>query len=213
MKGPDPERQTLDSDDATAAEPMTVGALVHQVLNATAAIRFSVSALRAGGASEPQLADLARIEEAAAMVGRSLKTFASTAELVPVAPAGEQPVDLYVVCCELAERLRVTEGRPVYCRAFGDCRGPWDRHQLAAFLSALVDLVVGRLPPEGMLNVAVSGLGRHVRLDLHGLGSMSLEGQQDILGKASRISSPRGAMLTMRVSPSAGTSLSLRLPR
>jgi hypothetical protein len=193
---------------------MAVGALVHQVANSTAAIKFSASALRAGGAlSEADLAELARIEEAAALVVQSVKTFASSAEITPAPVADEQIVDLYDVTCELAERWRVDEGRPVYCRAYGDSRGHWDRPELVAYLSMLMEVAVDCLPAGGMLNIAVTGMGRHVRLDLHGLGLMTPEKQQGCLGKTSKVSGPRGSFLTVRMTRAAGTTLSLRLPR
>jgi hypothetical protein len=214
MKGPVSLRREVESVDPTPAEPMALGALVHQVFNSTAAIRFSASALRTGGAlGEADLAELARIEEAAAMVGRIVKAFASTAELVPAAPAEERIIDLYDVCCELAEHWRVSEGRPVYCRASGDPRGRWDRQELVAYLSSLMEVAVHGLPPGGLLNVAVTGLGRHVRLDLHGLGAMSPETQHECLEKTSGMSGPLGSMLTVKVTRTAGTTLSLRLPR
>lgn len=198
----------------TPAEAMPVGALVHQVANAIAAIKFSAGGLRAAGTlTEPALAELTRIEAAAALVVRTVKSFASAGERVPVAPPENQILDLYDVCCELAERWRITEGRAVYCRAFGDCRGPWDRKEMVPFIAGLVRVAVRCLAPVGMLNVALTGLGRHVRLDLHGLGSMTVDEQQECLAIASRNDTPRGAMLTMKVTRAAGTTLSLRLAR
>ena len=214
MKGALTERRAEVDDASTAVEPMPVGAMVHQVANATAAIKFCAGVLRgAGTLTEPALAELARIEAAAALVVGAVKTFASAVDLVPAASAGEQSPDLYDVCCELAERCRVQEGRPVYCRAYGDCRGPWRRSELAAFISALMDVALECLPPGGMLNVALTGLGRHVRLDLHVLGRMTVEKQQECLGMASRIEDPRGAMLSVKATRTGGATLSLRLPR
>src|SRR5579863_10621810 len=214
MKGAATARRAIDSVEPTQAEQMDAGSLAHKVLNSTAAIRYAASALRAGGAlSAPDLADLARMEEAAAAIAGTVKTFASSAANMPAAPVEEQPVDLYEVVCELAERLRMTEGCPIYCRAFGDCRGPWDRQTLMLYLSTLMDVAVRCLKANGMLNVAATGLGHHARLDLHGLGWMTPKRQQECLELAAAIRGPRGSMVTVRVRRGAGTTISLRLPR
>jgi hypothetical protein len=214
MNGPLTERQPVEDVGSTVDEPMLVGALVHRVLNSTAAIKYAAGVLRARGAlNDIDLAELARIEESAAMVARTVKTFASGAEAVAAASREDRVVDLYSLCCELAAHWRATEGRPIYCRAHGDSRGSWNRQELVAIVSALMQRLLGCLPPTGMLNIVVSGLVRHVRIEFHGLGALTPAEQRGHLEQASTLGGPHGSMVTVTISRSGGAILSLRLPR
>jgi hypothetical protein len=85
MKVTDAERKT-DANE----RPISLGALVHGVVNSTASISFSASALRTGGKlSGSDIEALVRIEQAAAQVAESVKRFAA-AESAPGPRAPEQ---------------------------------------------------------------------------------------------------------------------------
>jgi hypothetical protein len=211
MKGPVTERVTVASAETISAEAMPVGALVHKVANATAAIKYAASVLRSRGVlSDLDLAELTRIEEAAAMVGQTVKTYAATAERAPCEE--DQPTVLYEICCDLAADLRA-QGRAVYCRAYGDSRGQWNRRELIASLTAFMDVVIRCLPADAMMNLAVTGLVRHVRLDVHGLGELGAGEKKECLAQATGLGGPPGALMTVTATRAGGTTISLRLPR
>ena len=65
---------------ANECPPPSLGALVHGVVNSTASIAFSATALRAGDRLSTSDRDaLARIEQAAALVADTVKRFAAAA--------------------------------------------------------------------------------------------------------------------------------------
>jgi hypothetical protein len=211
MKSKQANRPTESEDEP----PPSLGGLVHGVVNSTASIAFAASTLRAGGTlSSSELDALARIEQAAALVTETVKRFARAAP-EPRPPTGEAgaTLDLYELCCELAEALRRTQGRAIYCHAFGDVRGPWNRAQLTALVQMMLDAATTHLQPDTSLTLGVSGFGRHVRLSLQALGHLSQEAKEACLQIPSQVDPSLGGLLTVTVSRGPGTVLSMHLPR
>jgi hypothetical protein len=191
-----------------------LGSMVHDVVNSTAVIKLAASALRVGGElSEPNLAELERMEEAAAMVAQTVRAFASAARQSTLASRDDEVIDIYVACCALAEERRLRDGRVIYCRAFGDARGSWNRDEVVPVLSAMVDGMLSGLQPDARMTIAVTGLGRHVRVDVHGIGWLSPKKRQACLAAPAKVGGPAGALLTVAASRATGTIFSLRLPR
>ncbi len=191
-----------------------LGSMVHDVVNSTAVIKLAASALRVGGElSEPNLAELQRMEEAAAMVTQTVRAYASAARQSTMAPREDAVLDIYVACCALAEERRLREGRLIYCRAFGDARGSWSRDEVVPVLTAMVDGMLSGLQPDARMTIAVTGLGRHVRVDVHGIGWLNAKKRQACLAAPAKIGGPAGASLTVAASRATGTIFSLRLPR
>jgi hypothetical protein len=198
---------------ASGAE-VDLGSMVHDVVNSTAVIKLAASALRFGGElSEPHLAELERMEEAAGMVAQTVRAFATAARQSALASRDKELIDIYVACCELAQERRVRDGRLIYCRASGDARGSWHRDEIVPTIAAMVDGMLGALHRDGRMTIAVTGLGRHVRVDVHGAGRFSSKKRQACLAAPQKIGGPAGAMLTVTASRSGGTYFSLRLPR
>jgi hypothetical protein len=207
-----PEPATAPGEDATAPD---LGALVHDVVNSTAAITFAASALRAGGElTESGLETVTRMAEAAEMVTKMVKTFATAARAVPAHPGpGGTAADLYEICCEIAEQRRSAGGRPIFCRAFGDSRGRWDRAQVAALVGLMVDAALAHPDPSSHLTLAASGYGRHIRVDVHGLGWLSPQARRACLEIPSKVDPALGGLMTVTVARGRGTVLSMHLPR
>ncbi|HVV52399.1 MAG TPA: hypothetical protein VHO06_22220 [Polyangia bacterium] len=204
--------------EAPAPPETPLRAFVHDLASPIAAIRFSAGTLRARRKLTARaLADVERIEQAAEVLARTLAELAapgSEPALFPRRPAPNEPVDLYVLCCELAEVRQRRDGRAVHCRAFGDSRGAWDRAELVAFLTRVLDHVSGHLDARAPLTVSVTGLARHVRIDLHGVRWLSPKaraGHLRALAAAGR--SPAGALVTITSSRTPGTIFTVRLPR
>jgi len=201
-----------DEDDAP---PPSLGGLVHGVVNSTASIAFAAGALRAGGTlSESELEALARIEQAAALVADTVKRFARAAP-EPREPSGDSgaTLDLYELCCEIADEQRRTHGRAVYCRAFGDVRGPWDRAQVTAVVQMMLDAATTHLRPDASVTLGVSGFGRHVRLSLQALGHLSPEAKQACVQIPYKVDPALNGLMTVTVCRGPGTVLSMHLPR
>lgn len=205
----------LSSDPgAPAPAEADLGSMVHDVVNSTAVIKLAASALRGGGElSRPHLDELRRVEEAAAMVAQTVKAFASAARQSTLASRDDEVIDIYDACCALAEERRLRDGRLIYCRAFGDARGSWSRDQVVPVLGAMLDGLLSGLPRDARTTIAVTGLGRNVRVDVHGLGWLSLKKRQACLAAPTKIGGPAGAALTVAASRATGTIFSLRLPR
>ncbi len=190
---------------------------VHDILNPIATIRFTASALRMSKTlTDRELADVRRMEEAGGMVAKMIAPLAVEADLAMRGVPERQLLDLHVLCCELAEQYG-PQGHAIYCRAFGDPRGTWDRAQITRVVSELLRLTLSNLGKRSSLNIIVTGLRRHVRLDLHGLGCLTEKKRRDCLEEPSRILSQSGssigATITATVSTTGGTILTLRLPK
>lgn len=203
------------TEDVNEAPPPSLGGLVHGVVNSTASIAFSASALRAAGKlSEFDLEALARIEQAAALVTDTVKRFAASAptERTPGLEA-RGIVDLYDLCCAIAEEHRRVHGRAIFCRAFGDSRGPWKHAQIVELVNLMVDSAFTYLGASASLTIVASGIGRHVRLSVHGLGVLSAEAKEACLQIPARVDASLGGLMTVTVSRGPGTVLSMHLPR
>ncbi|HVV52398.1 MAG TPA: hypothetical protein VHO06_22215 [Polyangia bacterium] len=201
--------------DAEQSAVPNLGALVHGVVNSTAAITFSAGALRAAGElTGDALEAIARMEQAADLVTQMIKTFATASRAAEsTAGAGATGVDLYDVCCEVAERHRERGGPTISCRAFGDSRGGWAREQVVELVTLMVDSALAHLGAGSLLTLAASGFGRHVRLDLCGLGWLSPRARQACLEIPSKVDASLGGLMTVTVSQGGGTVLSMHLPR
>ncbi|HXT95581.1 MAG TPA: hypothetical protein VN853_04730 [Polyangia bacterium] len=207
-----PEHATAPDEEATAPD---LGTLVHGVVNSTAAITFAASALRAGGElTESGLETVTRMAEAAEMVTKMVKTFATASRTSPAHPGqGGTAADLYEICCEVAEQRRSDDGPAILCRAFGDSRGRWDRAQLAALVGLMVDAALAHLDSGAHLTLSASGYGRHVRVDVHGLGLLSPKARRVCLEIPSQVDPALGGLMTVTVGRGRGTVLSMHLPR
>ncbi|HLK93161.1 MAG TPA: hypothetical protein VKZ18_24920 [Polyangia bacterium] len=193
-------------------------AFVHDVVNPIAAIRISLGALQARGAlSERELSDIGRIEEAAGEIVRLVTNLGPLPERpgLPLADPTPAPVvDLHVLCCELAERRRFSDGTIIHCRAFGDPRGEWDRVQVTKLVSALLDHAVAHVGNRASLTVSVTGLARHVRVDVHGLGLVGAPKRRTSLEVVSQLGgSLAGTNVSAIASPNGGIVFRFRLPR
>ena len=204
------------NSEATADEepPLSLGALVHGVVNSTASIAFSAKALRAGtNLSASDLEALARIEQAAALVADTVKRFASAAPTVRPAPESGATIDLYDLCCGIAEERRREQGRTIFCRAFGDSRGRWDHAQVVELIERMLDSATTYLGSAGALTLTTSGFGRHVRLSVHAPGHLSPEAKRACLEIPSKVDPSLGGLMTVKVGSGPGTVLSMHLPR
>ncbi len=209
---------SLQSSGDVGASETDLGSMVHDVVNSTAVITLAASALRVGGElSEPNLAELQRMEEAAAMVVQTVRAFASATRQSTLAPREDEVLDIYEACCALAEERRLRDGRLIYCRAFGDARGSWNRAEVVPVLGAMVDGMLSGLAPDARMTIAVTGLGRNVRVDVHGIGWLSAKKRQACLAAPAKIAANVGGLfgahLTVAASRATGTIFSLRLPR
>ncbi|HLK93162.1 MAG TPA: hypothetical protein VKZ18_24925 [Polyangia bacterium] len=199
--------------DADAAPAPSLGALVHGVVNSTASIAFSVGALRAGGTlAGNDLEALARIEQAAAMVADTVKRFASAAPARPSAARAGAIVDLYEVCCEVADERRRERGSTIYCRAFGDSRGPWRHAQVFELTKLMVDSALVYLGADAHLTLSTTGFERHVRLSVQGIGWLSSEARKACQQIPSGVAPSLNGLMTVTTS-GPGTVLSIHLPR
>ena len=147
------------------------------------------------------------------MVTETVKAFASAARQSTLAPQHDEVLDIYEACCALAEERRLRDGRLIYCRAFGDARGSWNREEVVPVLAAMVDGMLSGLEPDARMTIAVTGLGRNVGVDVHGIGWLSRKKRQACLAAPAKIGGPAGALLTVSSSRATGTIFSLRLPR
>lgn len=193
-------------------------AFVHDVVNPIAAIRISVGALRARAKlTERETSDISRIEDAARTIIGLVTNLGPLPERgpgPPDEPALAPSVDLYVVCCEIVAARRFADGTVIHCRAFGDPRGSWDREQVGRVVSSLLDHAIAHLGQRAPMTVAVTGMARHVRVDVHGLGRLSASQRETALDVwATMEPAPPGAMLSAIAAPGGGIILRLRLPR
>lgn len=193
-------------------------AFVHDVVNPIAAIRISLDALRARAAlTEREMADVRRIEEAAGMIVRLVTNLAPAPRALrraSVRPVARRTVDLYLLCCELADARRFAAGTIIHCRAFGDPRGDWDRRQVTRLVSGLLDHALAHLGRNAPLAVSVTGMARHVRVDVHGLGWLSPAKRKTALDVSSNIGpAPPGTTVSAIAAPNHGIVFRLRLPR
>ena len=197
------------------ARPVSLGGLVHGVVNSTASISFSASALRTSGKlNGTDVEALVRIEQAASQVADMVKRFASAPTPAPeAAPAPSSRVDLYEICCEIADRRRREEGRVIYSRAFGDSRGRWEKAKVVELIRLMIDCALEGLGNGSQLTLTTSGFGRHVRLSLHGLGPLSKKAKQTCLAIPGKVDPSLGGLMTVTVSRGPGTVLSMHLPR
>ncbi len=193
-------------------------AFVHDVVNPIAAIRISLGALQARAAlSDREMSDLGRIEEAAGEIVRLVTSLGPLPEprvLPPPDPTPPPVVDLHVLCCELAERRRFTDGTIIHCRAFGDPRGEWDGPQTAKLVSALLDHAVAQVGSRAPLTISVTGMARHVRVDIHGLSMASAPKRELSRDVVSRLGGAfAGTNMSAIASPNGGIVFRFRLPR
>jgi hypothetical protein len=195
-----------------------VRALVHDVVNSVAAIQISVSTLRARATlTKRETTDIGRIEAAAGALIRLVTNLPPSLGRRPRAldvPAVGDSLDLYILCCEIAQLRRVADGTVIHCRAFGDPRGDWDRRQIAKLLSGVLDHTIAHLGNKTPLTISVTGMARHVRVNVHGLGWPSAGKQQTSLHVSSRLGdAPPGTVISATASPQGGIVFTLRLPR
>jgi signal transduction histidine kinase len=191
----------------------TLRTFVHDMVNPLSAIQFATSALRTSKVlTARELADVRRMERATGIVVQMVERLATMPEATITHGADSKTIDLYVLCCELAAR-RQSDERPIHCRAFGDPRGRWDRRRLVRIVSSMLDHTTAQLGKGSMMSIVVTGVGRHVRLDVHALGSMSPKGRHAFLDFPDTVEDKLGGTLTATVSPTAGTIFTLRLPR
>jgi len=188
------------------------------VTSPIAAIKLSAHALRASDTlSARSLADVRRIEEAADMVARLVESF----DPPTTKPGGRLPplavddlVDLYIVCCDLAQSRRRTEGAIIHCRAFGDPRVGGDRRRITRVLADIVARAVTGVGKGAPMTIAVTGMARHVRIDVHGFGAFGPAERENGVDGLSRIGGLLpGTMVATSVSPNGGSIVTLRLPR
>jgi hypothetical protein len=183
------------------------------VVNPLAAIKFAASALRTSkGLTPKELADVRRTEKAAGLVVRMVEQLAALPDATVSAGAEKGTTDLYVLCCELVAR-RQTDGHTIHCRAFGDPRGRWDRRRVAGVVSRMLDRALAHIGKRSTLNVAVTGMKRHVRVVVHGLGFMNAKRRQACIEFPATVTDKVGGSLSATVSSNAGTVFTLRLPR
>jgi signal transduction histidine kinase len=190
---------------------------VHDVTSPLAAIKLSAHALRASETlSARHLADVQRIEEAAAMVARLMETFeppSRTKGSSPAPRATDDPLDLYLVCCDLA-KIRRMQGATIHCRAFGDPRVAGDRRRITRVVADILDHALSRVGKGAPMTIAVTGMARHVRVDVHGFAPLSPAERQASLEGLSEIGGAlAGTMVAARVSPNGASVFTLRLPR
>lgn len=191
---------------------------LHDLSSPLAAIRLSAHALRASATLSPRnLADVQRIEAAAGTVAQMAASWTAP-PMSNGAPArardGGELVDLYAVCCDLAEVRRRAGGTTIECRAFGDPRGRWDRLQVQTALTDILDHALTHLGNGTPLTLTVTGMASHVRVDVHGLGPLSPAKRRTFLGGLSRIGdAPAGTTVAATASANAGSVFTLRLPR
>jgi hypothetical protein len=191
----------------------TLRTFVHDMVNPLSAIQFATSALRTSKVlTARELADVRRMERATGMVVRMVERLAAIPQATIAEDAGGKTTDLYVLCCELAAR-RWTDERPIHCRAFGDLRGRWDRRRIVRIVSRMLDETLAHRGEHSMVNISVTGMKRHVRVDVHGLGRLRPESRQGFLDFPDTVGDKLGGTLTATVSPTAGTIFTLRLPR
>lgn len=215
MKRPGAGRRMPGTPEGNGAggwdEPLK--AFVHDVANPLAAIEFSVSALRSSKVlTERELADVRRTERALAQVGQMIDSLAAAPEvLMPRGSPADGTTDLYLICCELAARRRGGR-RVIHCRAHGDPRGRWDRGQLVRIVSRMLDRTLAHLDGRSPMTITVTGMNRHVRLDVHALGSIGPRRRQACLDFPATVPDKLGGTLTAAVSAGASM-LTLRLPR
>ena len=200
------------------ARQAALRAFVHDVINPLAAIRISTGALRARTTPiDGDLSHINRIEEAAEAIIRLVTTLPPPADAsawVPVETAVIPSVDLHVLCCEMATRRRFTDGTVIHCRAFGDPRGDWDREQVAKLLSGLIDCASTHLGWDAQMTIAVTGLARHVRAEIHGLRGSSGRVRETSLDVSPMLrGAPAGASIRAIASRNGGILLRLSLPR
>lgn len=213
-----PRRAGIRRAQSRAAARSASAILAHDLASPIAAIRLSASALRMSDAlSNRELAAVRRIEAAAAMAARllaGLQLSCPDENVRPARPASAESLDLYVVCCELAQAVRRSGGGTIICRAFGDPRGSWNRDLVQAWLSEAVELMVAQFGRGAPLTIAVTGLTKYVRIDIHGFGWLSPEKRESCMASMAKIGvAVRGATTTGTVSRNSGCIFTLRLPR
>lgn len=190
---------------------------VHDVANPLAAIAFAAGALRASKVlTERELADVRRAEEAAMLVGQMVDRLVARPEIFAAngqtsGSSARKTVDLYALCCELAARRR-NGGATLHCRAHGDPRGRWDRRQLAHIVSRMLDQALGDLDQNGAVTVVVTGMARHVRLDVHGVRPLGPRKLRALRNFPATIEDQLGGTLTATITSNVMV-ITLRLPR
>jgi signal transduction histidine kinase len=197
----------------------TLRDLAHDVATPIAALRLSTEDLLSSGSlSEHQLAAVQRVEVATRLLADVVDDFVSP----PYSPDYADPpgvettelVDLYQICCQLADRRQQTgDRRLINCRAFGDPRGAWDRDLLLPIVSHLVSRTFAHADLAAPITLVVTGMSRHVRLDVHSLGWVGTTKRRPLLPGPAERAAALGGTLTAIVSPSTGTVFTLRLPR
>lgn len=192
-----------------------VRTLIHDVVNPISAIRISAGALRARGAlTGSALTDLQNIEEEAEKIIRlvtALGPLPEARQAAPGGPARAPSIDLYLLCCELAALRRLVDGTEIQCRAFGDARGDWDRQQITTLVSNLLDHAIALVGHSAPITLSVIGMARHVRVDVHGLSSLSAHRSRDVsyqVGPA-----PRGTTVNAIAARNGGIVFKLQIPR
>jgi len=192
-----------------------VRTFIHDVVNPIAAIRISAGALRARGAlTGSALTDLQNIEDEAEKIIRLVTALGPLPEARQAAldrAAGAPAIDLYLLCCELAALRRLVDGTEIQCRAFGDARGDWDRQQITTLVSNLLDHAIARLGRSAPITVSVIGMPRHVRVDVHGLGSLGAHRSRDVSYQVGP--TPPGTTVNAIAARNGGIVFKLRIPR
>jgi K+-sensing histidine kinase KdpD len=217
MKHPEPSRRSGISrtpEDQSAGDA-AVRTFIHDVVNPIAAIRISAGVLRASAAlTDGELTKLQSIEAAAEKIIRLVTTLGSlprARQTTADEPAASPSLDVYVLCCEVAAFRRLVDGTEIQCRAFGDARGDWNGQQITTLVSDLLDHATARLGRSAPITVAVMGMARHVRVDVHGLGPPSAPKSRDVSYKIG--AAPPGTTVNAIISRNGGIVFRLRLPR
>lgn len=214
-----PSRSGVDRPSENhAARQAARRAFIHDVVNPLAAIRISAESLRAVAAlTDVEMSHVGRIEEAAGTIidlVTTLAPFAERAERRLVGPALPPRVDLYVLCCEVADLRRSADGKVIDCRAVGDPRGDWDRAQVKTLLSRLLDHAIAYLGQGAPTIISVTGLAREVRVEIHGLGWSGAHQRQSALKVSPSLPEmPAGASIKAIASSNGGIIFRLCLPR
>jgi hypothetical protein len=130
-----------------------------------------------------------------------------------IASGAPRPCDLYSICCEVAGLHRGRGARTILCRAFGDARGVWDRAALTDAVSALTASAVASAPPHTPVTLRVTGLGAHVRLDVHRLGQAGARPRNGDLRAALAGVRALGGSVSITAPREGTTTCTVRLPR